>query len=307
MRVLVTGAAGLVGQNLTPLLKARPGVSILAIDRHPKNSAVFRELHPEVAFIEADIAEPGAWEAEAAACDAVVMLQAQIGGLNPDDYRRNNIVATERVLAAVEGRAKYLCHVSSSVVNSAAVDLYTESKKAQEALVAKASLAHVVLRPTLMFGWFDRKHLGWLKRFMEKSPVFPIPGDGKFLRQPLYAGDFSAIVASCLAHRTTGAFNISGLEKIDYIDLIRLVKEVSGAKASIVKVPFGMFRAMLEAYAVFDNDPPFTVKQLEALATPDVFEVIDWPLLFSVTPTPLREALQATFNDPVYSKVELAF
>lgn len=306
MRVLVTGAAGLVGQNLVPLLKREKGVSILAVDKHPKNSAVFRELHPDVAFVEADVADSGAWEAEAATCDALVMLQAQIGGLNPDEYRRNNIVSTERVLAACRS-AKYLCHVSSSVVNSAAVDLYTESKKAQEALVETTSLSHVVLRPTLMFGWFDRKHLGWLKRFMEKTPVFPVPGDGKYLRQPLYAGDFSAIVASCLKHETTGSFNISGLEKIDYIDLMRLVKEVAGTKAAIVNVPFAMFRAMLEAYAVFDRDPPFTVKQLEALATPDVFEVIDWPALFGVEPTPLRAALDRTFNDPVYSKVELAF
>jgi len=40
----------------------------------------------------------------------------------------------------------------------------------------------VVLRPTLMFGWFDRKHVGWLKRFMERMPVFPIPGDGRMWR-----------------------------------------------------------------------------------------------------------------------------
>jgi len=31
-----------------------------------------------------------------------------------------------------------------------------------------------------MFGWFDRKHLGWLSRFMKKVPVFPIPGHGHY-------------------------------------------------------------------------------------------------------------------------------
>jgi nucleoside-diphosphate-sugar epimerase len=307
MRVLVTGAAGLVGQNLVPLLKAVPGCSILAVDKHPKNTQVFHELHPEIDYVEADVAEPGRWQVEAHACDAVVMLQAQIGGLNPEEYRRNNIVSTERVLEATAGAARYLCHVSSSVVNSKAVDLYTESKKAQEKLVADAAIRHAILRPTLMFGWFDRKHVGWLKRFMERTAVFPIPGNGRYLRQPLYAGDFSAIVASCLTNETTGAYNISGLEKIDYIDLIRLVKDVSGAKSTIVRIPYAMFWALLKTYAVFDKNPPFTVKQLEALVTPDVFEVIDWPCIFGVKATPLREALDRTFNDPVYSKVELAF
>ena len=30
-----------------------------------------------------------------------------------------------------------------------------------------------MLRPTLMFGWFDQKHLGWLSRFMAKGAGVP--------------------------------------------------------------------------------------------------------------------------------------
>ena len=57
-------------------------------------------------------------------------------------------------------------------------------------IVLASGLPCTVLRPTLMFGWFDRKHLGWLARFMRKVPVFPIPDEGRYLRQPLYVGDF---------------------------------------------------------------------------------------------------------------------
>ena len=51
--------------------------------------------------------------------------------------------------------------------------------------------------------------------------------------------------------------------------------------------------------------PAFTTKQLRALVTPDVFEVIDWPAIFRVGATPLEEALKTTFCDPVYSNVAL--
>ena len=64
---------------------------------------------------------------------------------------------------------------------------------------------------------------------------------------------------------------------------------------------------MLKANALFDKNPAFTIRQLEALVTPDVFEVIDWPGIFGVRATPLREALETTFRDPVYSKVVLDF
>jgi nucleoside-diphosphate-sugar epimerase len=254
------------------------------------------------------LAEQGPWEEAIASANALIMLQAQIGGIDPEQFRRNNVVATERVLAAAKrGSCRYVVHVSSSVINSKAIDLYTESKKAQEEIVARSGLKHVILRPTLMFGWFDRKHLGWLRRFMAKTPVFPIPGTGRYLRQPLYGGDFAAIVAACLAKEVTGTYNISGLEKIDYIDLIKLIRTVTGLKTAVVPVPYRLFWLMLKTYSLVDRDPPFTTAQLAALATPDVFEEIDWPGIFGVKRTPLKQALEETFLDPTYSKIALAF
>jgi nucleoside-diphosphate-sugar epimerase len=307
-RIVIGGAAGLVGQNLIPHLKAAGRYEIVAIDKHAANVKVLRSLHPDIRVIEADLAEPGAWEEEAAACEGMIMLQAQIGGLDPEPFLRNNITSTERMLAAAEkGKRPYVVHISSSVVNSAADDLYTRSKKAQEAIVAKTSLKHIILRPTLMFGWFDRKHLGWLRRFMDKSPVFPIPGNGRYLRQPLYGGDFARIVAAALDGEMTGAYNISGLQKIDYVDLIKAIKRVAKGKATIVHIPYGIFRMLLQVYAVFDRDPPFTTAQLKALVTPDLFEEIDWPGIFGVRQTPLEEALSETYLDPKYSSVVLEF
>ncbi len=74
-----------------------------------------------------------------------------------------------------------------------------------------------------------------------------------------------------------------------------------------MRIPYSLFWALLWIYGLFDRDPPFTTKQLEALVTPDVFEVIDWPGIFGVTATPLRRALEQTFQHPEYSKIVLEF
>jgi len=39
----------------------------------------------------------------------------------------------------------------------------------------------------------------------------------------------------------------------------------------------------------------------------DEFEVIDWPGMFGVAYTPFAKAIDETFNDPRYSKIELEF
>ena len=306
-KIVVTGAAGLVGQNLIPRLKARGFTDIVTIDKHPANTAILRRLHPDITVIETDLARADGWQAAVADAHVVVFSHAQIGGLDEAAFTANNVTATARMLDAVRAKAPYVVHLSSSVVESAANDWYVQSKDAQEKLVASSGLPLVVLRPTLMFGWFDRKHVGWLARFMRKVPVFPVPGDGRYLRQPLYAGDLCEIIIACIARRPSGAYNISGLERVDYIDLMRAVKDATGARAPIVRVPYRLFWLMLYVYGLFDRDPPFTTTQLEALVTPDVFEEIDWPGIFGVRATPLREALAETFRDPVYSHVVLEF
>jgi nucleoside-diphosphate-sugar epimerase len=253
--VIVTGAAGLVGHNLILRLKAR-GCRIVAIDKHPANTAALRKLNPDITVIEADLAVPGAWEDAFAEAGVLVLNHAQIGAPAEAPFIANNIVATKNVLAAATaGCIPYLVHISSSVVNSMARDFYTESKKAQEKLVVDSGLPACILRPTLMFGWFDRKHLGWLARFMRRAPVFPVPGDGKYLRQPLYAGDFCNVIISAIERPRPGRiYNISGQEKIDYIDLVRSVKAAAHATAPIVKIPYSLFWLMRKACAAFSRD-----------------------------------------------------
>ncbi len=307
-RIVITGAAGLVGQNLMPRLKAKKLGEIIAIDKHAANAEILRRYHPEIRVLNQDLATSDGWQEELEGCTHLIVLHAQIGGLSVEEFTRNNIIATERLLeAAARYKVPYTVSVSSSVVNSQAIDNYTETKKAQEAMISRSGIKQVVLRPTLMFGWFDRKHMGWLARFMQRVPIFPIPGSGRYKRQPLYAGDFCEIIVSAIETEKTGAYNISGQQQIDYIDLIRQVKAVTGARARIQKIPYPVFRALLEINALLDKNPAFTTSQLEALVTPDIFEVIDWPGIFKVRATPLREALEATFRDPVYSQVALEF
>ena len=308
-KIILPGGAGLVGQNLVVRLKAKGYSNIVVLDKHPANLAVLQQLHPEICADYADLSKPGSWMGHFENAAAVVMLQAQIGGLYYEDFDLNNVESTRLILEAVKTcHVPRLVHISSSVVESVADDFYSRSKRAQEQLVLDSGIACPILRPTLMFGWFDRKHLGWLKKFMHKVPVFPVPGDGRFMRQPLYVGDFCNIILSCLENTAlNGVYNISGLEHIDYIDIIRTLKTVTRARALIVKIPYHLFYALLWTWALFDKTPPFTTQQLAALTAKDEFELIDWPGLFKVTPTPFQAAVEETFNDPQYSMVQMEF
>ncbi len=308
-KIVLPGGAGLVGQNLVARLKARGYSNIVVIDKHRANLDVLARVQPDVVVEYADVSVPGPWERHFDGADVVVMLQAQIGGIDWQEFVRNNVDSTRVILDLIRTKhVPYLVHISSSVVESVADDFYTRSKKEQEQMVLASGIPCPVLRPTLMFGWFDRKHLGWLSRFMKKVPVFPVPGHGRYMRQPLYVGDFCNVIISCIEQRIPdGIYNISGHEKIDYIDIIRDIKRATDAKATIVKVPYGVFHALLATWALFDKNPPFTTQQLSALTAKDEFEVSDWPGRFGVAYTPFARAIDETFNDPRYGNVVLEF
>ena len=309
LKLIVPGAAGLVGQNLIIALKDKGYKNIVAIDKHPDNTQILRELHPDIEIIEADISYPGAWEKHCAGGDVVIMLQAQIGAKSSAPFVRNNIESTRLMLETAKKESiPYIVHISSSVVESVADDNYTNTKKFQEEMVKNSGIKHCILRPTLMFGWFDRKHLGWLSRFMKTTPVFPIPGSGRYMRQPLFVQDFCNIIVACLEKRPNNEiFNITGNEQIDYVDIIKVIKKTVKSKALILHIPYSLFWILLKVYAIFDPNPPFTAEQLKSLVARDEFELIPWGDIFGIEPTSFARAIEMTYGDSQYSNIILKF
>lgn len=309
LKLIVPGAAGLVGQNLIIALKAKGYKHIVAIDKHPENIKILRQLHPDIEIVEADISYPGDWQSHCEGGDIVIMLQAQIGAKSSTPFIRNNNESTRLMLETAKKESiPYIVHISSSVVESVADDNYTNTKKSQEDMVRASGIDHCILRPTLMFGWFDRKHLGWLSRFMQQVPIFPIPGHGRYMRQPLFVQDFCNIIIACLEKRPHNeVFNITGKENVDYVDIIKAIKKTIRSRTLIVHIPYSLFWMLLKIYALFDRDPPFTTEQLKALVAGDEFEVIPWGDIFGVKPTPFARAIEMTYGASPYSNIILKF
>jgi nucleoside-diphosphate-sugar epimerase len=312
MNVFLPGGAGLVGLNLIALLRQQhPEWRLLVVDKKAAAVAIGRQLFPEVEFLNEDLtdATTTTWPMAMRECHACVMLQAEIGNTDASQFERNNILSTEVLLDQLsQSRIRHLVHISSSVVNSVADDLYTQTKRRQEEIVLRHWPEAVVLRPTLMFGWFDRKHLGWLARFMRKSPIFPIPGSGRFIRQPLFVADFCQLIERCLLDPSiTGVYDITGMEQVSYISLMRQLRQAVGSKTLIIHLPIPMFSLLLQLWALISKQPAFTTSQLKALTAGDEFEVIDWPGIFRVSATPLLEALRITHQDPRFASLEMPF
>ncbi len=312
MKIFLPGGAGLVGLNLIARIYERyPSWTIIVVDKKYQSIKVAEKLFPNVKFICEDLTKDNnqKWPLEIKGCDICIMLQAEIGSKQPNLFELNNVISTKIILKQLKiSGIKRLIHISSSVVNSKSKDLYTLTKREQESLVRSSFAKSVILRPTLMFGWFDRKHLGWLANFMIKMPFFPIPGRGDFIRQPLFVSDFCSIIVSCILDKSiSGTYSISGLNKIKYVKLMRLLKEIKSSRILFVYIPIVIFAILLKIWALISKNPAFTTSQLYALIAGDEFETIDWPKIFNVKSTSIKEALKITHHDKKYSKTYIPF
>lgn len=305
MKIVITGAAGLVGMNLMAEMHDNgfsKNNTIIAIDKNSNNIKIVKELFPEIKFAVADFSIKGNWERYFKDTDVIIQLQAQIASQYASEYVKNNIDSVNNVIEVCRKFGiKHLIHASSSQVLSIAKDHYTYTKRAGENAVHKSEIPHTIFRPTLMYGCFDIKHLGYITSIMEKSPILPIPGSGKYTRQPLYVKDFCKIILKTIKNGPDNKIhNIIGKEKIYFIDIMRMIRKNRGIARLFIKLPIPIFIMMLNMYAFIFRKRPFVPDQLRAMTIGDIFKSDDWEKKFGVKYTKINDALEEIYNSQYY-------
>ncbi len=291
-KIVVCGGAGFVGQNLVPLLKK--DYSVVVIDKHKENLNLLKKLNSEVEVILADLSKEGKWQDSFKGADSIIQLNAQIASTKKLPFIKNNVTATKLILNAMKKhKIKYIVHTSSAAVNSVRLDDYAETKKKGEELLTKQkSINYSVLRPSMMYGLFDNKNVGWLISFMKKTPAFPIPGSGKYFRQPVYAEDYAKILIYLAKNKPKNrVYNING-DKITFIDMVRQIRKSRKLKRPLVKLPIPIFITGVKTYNFILNKVEFTPDQVKSLTSGEVFEDFPWWKEFGIKKTSFLSGLE---------------
>lgn len=298
--IIITGAGGLVGLNLLTQMESLHN-KIIAIDKNIDRINLIKRLFPEVQAECVDLnIGVGQWEHLFINCQNIIQLHAQIHDLHPEPYWNNNVHSVANVIAiAKKYNCQHLIHTSSSVVISVSNDLYVQTKAAGEKLVLDSGIPTTVLRPPLMYGCFDYKHLGFLTSLMEKLPLLPFPGHGKYVRQPLYVLTLCDIIKSALNGKPTNkTHDLIGKEKIYFIDLLKIIKKKRKISCLLLPLPLWLFACLVQTWGKLFGKAPFVKDQILALTAGDIFELSDWELEFQVKYTPFEDA----FDEIIKSK-----
>ncbi|MGY5883611.1 NAD-dependent epimerase/dehydratase family protein [Modestobacter lacusdianchii] len=292
MRVLVTGASGMLGRATATALQAR-GDEVTVLQRRPAGLPCREVL--------GDVADPAAVAQATAGQDAVVHLAAKVDVTGPwAEYLRANVEGTRTLVAACrEAGVGRLVHVSSPSVahgGSALVGVgagaadpaharghYARSKAMaeREALAAdSADLAVLAVRPHLVWGPGDTQLVA---RIVERARAgrLPVIGSGAALIDTTYVDNAAAALVAAVdacgpVHGE--ALVVSNGEPRPVAEVLARLCAAAGVPAPRRRVPFPVAWA---AGAVVDgvwaatgrrDTPPLTRFLAEQLATAHWFD-----------------------------------
>lgn len=192
MRVFVTGGSGFIGGALVRRLRLE-GHEVRVLVRSPRAEALVAEAG--AIPVSGDVSQPGPWQNEVSAGDAVVHAAAMVTDWGPrKEFFRVNVGGTRNVLDAMKRWNGHFIHVSSIAVHGFRPGVYTEtspvspgrhpycsSKAAAEALVDSSvgeGLKASAVRISGVYGPGDPHFATRFLDYAETGRVFIVgPGD----------------------------------------------------------------------------------------------------------------------------------
>ena len=265
--ILVTGAAGFVGRHVVREL-ASAGGRVRALVRGNGGASALEGEDCELAV--GDVTEPATIAAAAEGCDAVVHLVAIIAG-HAAAFDRVIAGGTSNVVEAARSTgARRIVYVSALGVGEGTKDTvpYYRAKWEAERTVSGSGLAHVILRPSFVFGP-DGGALPRFLRIARLTPVTPVIGSGTQRLQPIWVDDLARAVRLALAHDgSQPTIDLGGPDVVDWNELWRRLQTALGTRRPLLHLPFWVMRP--PAF-VLERLPgaPVTRDQLTMLALGD--------------------------------------
>lgn len=166
--------------------------------------------------------------------------------------------------AAKSAGVRRIVHVSIANATLDSTLAYYSGKARLEEVVRNSGLSFAILRPTVIFGREDIliNNIAW---FVRRSPVFAVPGDGRYGVQPIFVGDMAALLADAAERTDDYAMDAVGPEAYSFNGLVSLIAATIGRSARIVHVPAAAAYVATRAMGWFLHDTVLTWEEYRGL------------------------------------------
>jgi len=260
MKVLITGANGLLGQHLTKLLLDK-NYQVVATGRgesrlpfEPSGNYSYQSMDIANAF---DTYAVMNREKPDVVVHAAAMTQVDECELQPEQCDRINVQGTAQILTDAETFSSHFIYISTDFVfdgekgnyseedETLPISLYGFTKLQAESMVQTSELPFAIVRTCLVYGNLlkgTRSNIvSWVKDSLEQGKTINVVSDQ--VRTPTYVGDLAKGIALIIEKKATGIYNISGKDWLTPYDIaIKTAHKYQLDAGKIVKVDASTFK-----------------------------------------------------------------
>jgi uncharacterized protein YbjT (DUF2867 family) len=250
-RILITGATGFIGRHLVQVLSAA-GHDIVRATRLTRHTAPGED---RLRFIDADFTRdhsPGDWLPRLAGIDVVINT---VGILRQDAHRSFEAIHVKAPCALFEAcarsKVKLIIQFSALGADERAQSQYHRSKREADDFLARSSIPHVIVQPSLVYGTGGTSAKLFTR--LASAPVIPLPGDGDQRVQPIHIDDITSAVRNLIDN---GGFRnqrvpLVGPTPLTLREFLARLRQALGlGKPRFLRVPLVLVRAFAELGAL---------------------------------------------------------
>lgn len=234
MRILVTGANGLLGQKLVALLQQDQNVHLIATARNSLAVKLTRgEFHSLNTTNSAQVNSVVTHSKPDVIINTAAMTQVDHCETEHEACIANNVTAVENLITVCKQVNAHLIHLSTDFIfdgNQGPLDeeaephpvnFYGESKLAAEQLIRFSDIDWCILRTVLVYGVtpdMSRSNIVlWVKKSLEGGKKISVVNDQ--WRTPTLAEDLAMGCYLAATKKAKGIYNISGKDFMSPFDI----------------------------------------------------------------------------------------
>jgi dTDP-4-dehydrorhamnose reductase len=234
MKILVTGANGLLGQKLVALLQQDKNIDLIATARNMLVTPLTRgEFHPLGTTSRDQVEKVVTLTKPDVIINTAAMTQVDDCEKDHEACIANNVTAVENLISACKLVNAQLIHLSTDFIFDGTegpldelaepnpVNFYGESKLAAEQLIRFSDINWCILRTVLVYGVvpdMSRSNIVlWVKKSLEEGKKISVVNDQ--WRTPTLAEDLAMGCYLAATKKAKGIYNISGKDFLSPYDI----------------------------------------------------------------------------------------
>ena len=231
MKILITGANGLLGQHLVQELLHQQ-FTVVATSKGPNRlpfepSEQFRYRSLDITD-ELNLERVMEEERPDVIVHAAAMTQVDECEKNTEQCEKVNVYGTTQLLVDAEAFSKYIIYVSTDFVFDGLNGLYREdddlrpinfygfTKMQAEAIMHTSEIPWAIVRTCLVYGnplQGTRSNIvNWVRESLQEGESIKVVSDQ--MRTPTYVGDLAKGLVEMIKRRSTGIYHLSGKEQL---------------------------------------------------------------------------------------------